>query len=542
MRRRSLFADIRLQLWGGMAKKLQIGRMAGAVAPLLLASCSLKVEVKDVRDAAFREAVPLGEAARVWSDLRRGRTPSAEDLEAYNDAVLASVSQAANAWAEGGREGVPIRTTAGVLPLRVDSTKVPGAAVAEEALPAESVRVRRGLRHESTVPGLGAPLIVRKPRTESDPMIPETGLWVPATALLDLDRPEAPVLELLDPTAGNLIAFGGKPFPLSADYTAAFARDFQDRQFQFRSLGALLRFEEYADRTGLYRVTPLHPDKEPCIFIHGINSSPSTWDEALNTVYGDEAVRERYELWTFGYPTGAPIPYMAAEFREAIRGMLAFRAANGARGQRLTIVGHSMGGLLAKAMTFSSGDAEWSRLFTVPADRLDVPPEDREALRRMIYFDAVPEVRRVVFCAVPHKGADIVETPGAKLVGDLIQVPTQLLLLSTRVIAGSAHALTPEGLQFARDRLTSIDQLSAKDWTTAEFLNKPLNPAVSYHSLIGNHRPAGVPLEKTGDGVVPYRSAHLEGVVSERVVRPSGHSVHRTEEGIAEIRRILLLP
>ncbi len=507
-----------------------------------LTSCSLKVKVREDWNDLHREPIAMGEAVRTWSDLKQGKTPSDEAIDDYNRAVLGSVSQAAPKWAEGGQDGIRIRTGSGELPLRVDSTRIPGIALSEQVLPADHVQVRRGLRHESVVEGVGVPLIVKKPRSDSDPMIPETGLWVPATAVLNLDRPASPVLEVLDPTTESRLRAGSTSFPLAANYTAAFARDFKDRQFQFQSIAALIRFEDYADRIGLYRVTPFHPDKEPCIFIHGINSSPSTWDEVLNRLYADESIRERYEFWTFGYPTGAPIPYMAAELREAIAGMLAFRKANGAREQRITLVGHSMGGLLSKAMTFSSGDAEWNRLFTVPVDRLDVPEEDREALRRMIYFDAIPEVRRVVFCAVPHRGADIVETPGARLLGDLIQVPTQLLLLSTRILTLTPQALTPQGYEFARDRLTSLDQLGTKAWTTAEFLNKPLNPVVSYHSLIGNVRGAMVPLGKTGDGVVPYRSSHLDGVASELVVSPAGHAVHRTEKGTAEIHRILRLP
>jgi pimeloyl-ACP methyl ester carboxylesterase len=468
-----------------------------------LTSCSLKVKVREDWGALHREPIALGEAARTWSDLKQGKTPTDAGIEAYNRAVLGSVSQAAPKWAAGGQGGIRIRTGGGELPLTVDSTRIPGIALSEQVLPADHVQVRRGLRHQSVVEGIGIPLVVKKPRSDSDPMIPESGLWVPATALLDLDRPGKPVLEVLDPTSVSRLEFGAAGFPLAANYTAAFARDFRDRQFQFQSALALLRFEDYADRIGLYRVTPFHPDKEPCIFIHGINSSPSTWDEVMNRIYGDESIRERHEFWTFGYPTGAPIPYMAAELRESIRGMLAFRAANGARDQRITLVGHSMGGLLSKAMTFSSGD---------------------------------------VFCAVPHRGSDIVETPAARLLGGLIQVPTQLLLLSTRILTLSPDALTPEGFEFTRDRLTSLDQLSKKAWTTAEFLNKPLNPGVSYHSLIGNLRGPTVPLGKTGDGVVPYTSSHLEGVASEEVVRPAGHSVHRTEKGTAEIRRILLLP
>lgn len=509
---------------------------------LSLSSCSLGVKVREDWGKARRQPIPLGEATRTWSDLQRGVLPAPEDLEKYNEAVRSSLVQVAHNWTRGGGEISLLETTEGSANLRVNSANLPDLAGAEEIVPADFVRVRRGLRADSAVNGVGAPLIVRKVRSEADPMIPETGLWVPVTAVLNLDRPGEPLLEFIDPTVRGSIAWGGREFPLSANYTAAFARDFQDRQFQFESLGALLRFEEFADRMGIYRVTPYHPDKEIVIFIHGINSSPSTWDEVMNRLYGEEAIRERYEFWTFGYPTGAPIPYMAAEFRDAIGKMLAYRAGRGARNQQITIVGHSMGGLIGKTMTFASGDEEWNRLFKVPLSQLEIAENERETLRRMLYFQPVPEVKRVVFCASPHKGAQIVDHPGAKLVGGLIQVPSQLLLLSTEIITRSADVLTPVGLEFTRDRLTSLEQLSAGAWTTSEFLNKPLNPRVSYFSIIGNNRLPGVPLEKTGDGVVPYLSAHIPGVVSELVVRPSGHGVHRTEAGTAEIGRILRLP
>ncbi len=515
--------------------------MAGA-AMLALSSCSLGVKVREDWDKAHASPIPMGEVSRTWSELRSGRLPAPEDLEVYNEAVRSSLIQVADNWTRGGGRVSLLETTGGDANLRVDHATVPDLAAAEEIVPADFVKVRRGLRADSAVSGVGAPLIVRKARSEADPMIPDTGLWVPVTALLNLDDPRQPILELIDPTVRGGITYGGTEFPLSANYTAAFARDFQDRQFQFESLGALLRFEEFADRMGIYRVTPFHPDKEVVIFIHGINSSPSTWDEVMNRAYGDEAIRERYEFWTFGYPTGAPIPYMAAEFRDAIGKMLAFRAGRGARDQRITIVGHSMGGLIGKTMTFSSGDAEWNRLFKVPLAQLEIAESERETLRRMLYFQPVPEVKRVVFCASPHKGARIVDHPGAKLVGGLIEVPAQLLLLSTEIITRSADALTAEGLEFTRDRLTSLEQLSAGAWTTAEFLNKPLNPGVTYHSIIGNNRLPHVPVEKSGDGVVPYSSAHLEGVASELVVRPSGHAVHRTDAGTEEIRRILKLP
>jgi hypothetical protein len=46
------------------------------------------------------------------------------------------------------------------------------------------------------------------------------------------------------------------------------------------------------------------------------------------------------------------------------------------------------------------------------------------------------------------------------------------------------------------------------------------------------------PIETGNDGVVEYKSAHIDGVESELVVH-SGHSTQATPQTIEEIRRIL---
>ncbi len=506
-----------------------------------LSSCALSVKVREEWKPVHRNPIQLDESAATWSQIAGGSMPAEPALEHYNEATRNSVVQIAGNWADG-EEGSRLRTTRGDVKLRVNPVNVPGLANAEEVVPADFVKVRRGLRSETVVEGIGAPLIVRQPRTDADPYIPETGLWVPVTALFNLTSPTEPVLELIDPTEVDTVTFSGRPFPLSADYTAAFARDFQDRQFQFDSLAGLLNFEKYADRMGLYRVTPFHPEKAPVIFIHGINSSPSTWDETLNQLYNDPEIRARYEFYTYGYPTGAPIPFLAAEYRKAVRGMLAYRTAHGSKRNQLTIVGHSMGGLMSKALTFSSGDREWSHLFKVGIDDLDIAAEERETLRGMLYFEPVSEIHRVVFCATPHGGSRIVKATPVKIVGQLIEVPSQLLFLTSDLLKRSRDALTPAGIEYADRRINALDQLGVDTWTTAFFLNKPLNPQVRFHSIIGNNRPASWPVEKCGDGIVPYVSAHLDGVDSELVVRPSGHAVHQQEKAIEEIRRILKLP
>ncbi|MEX3897553.1 hypothetical protein [Paraburkholderia sp. BR10954] len=65
----------------------------------------------------------------------------------------------------------------------------------------------------------------------------------------------------------------------------------------------------------------------------------------------------------------------------------------------------------------------------------------------------------------------------------------------------------------------------------------PIGPHVCFRSIIAWCRESG-PREDSDDGVVPYRSAHLAGALSEKAII-AGHSVQQTPRPILEIRRIL---
>ncbi|MDF1657926.1 MAG: alpha/beta hydrolase [Verrucomicrobiales bacterium] len=506
-------------------------------------SCSVPVKVRENWKTTGPSEVPLNRAASVWNEISSGTMPDEERLELYNDAVRQSVVQVARNQVSPGRSLSLLQTTDGGVNLTVESINVPGMKLIEEVVPADFIRVKRGFESKTEIKGVGAALMVRKAWSESDPMIPKSGIWYPVTGVLNLDVPAAPVLKLYDPTDGSTILKSGTEFPLSVDYTATFARDFQERQFQFSTIPAMFRFEKFADRMGLYRVSALNEEKEVCILVHGIKSSPNTWHEALNKTFADEEIRERYEFWTFGYPSGAPIPYLATKLRDSMHEMLAFRQRRGAVNQKVTVVGHSMGGILAKAVTQEGGDSDWDKLFKVPIDALRVNSEDREILRNMVYYEPIGEVHRVIFCAVPHRGSKFAAKPGAKIVGDLIQVPKQIAQLTTDIVKQSGYALTPLGMEIAKHRVTSLDQLRPTSQVTVEYLYKPLNPSVEFYSVIGrkDSDPAKPP-EETTDGVVAYSSSHISGVVSEKFIFDSPHGVHQTDQGIQEIIRILRLP
>ena len=59
---------------------------------------------------------------------------------------------------------------------------------------------------------------------------------------------------------------------------------------------------------------------------------------------------------------------------------------------------------------------------------------------------------------------------------------------------------------------------------------------VPFHSIIGNR---GIDKgTKSTDGVVDYKSSHLEGAESEKIV-PAGHNLIANPATVAEIKRIL---
>jgi hypothetical protein len=66
----------------------------------------------------------------------------------------------------------------------------------------------------------------------------------------------------------------------------------------------------------------------------------------------------------------------------------------------------------------------------------------------------------------------------------------------------------------------------------------PITEGVKAHSIIPVRGDG--PIEIGDDGVVQYKSAHIEGVESEYIVR-SGHSTQADPHTIEEVRRILLL-
>ncbi|WP_051261836.1 esterase/lipase family protein [Desulfovibrio inopinatus] len=422
-----------------------------------------------------------------------------------------------------------------------------------------------GLTEEYITQGVGVPLIAVRNVKEQDSrdvrnrFIPSIRQTFAATVFLRIkpadERPSPlpPVrqarLELYDPFKSFEIQEGwddasqedGRHLPLTSDLTTPLAYMMQVNSPSSGFVG-LVRPEEWSESQGLIMFQPYEPNKIPVVFVHGLLSSPMTWLPMINTLMGDPELRKHYQFWFFRYPTGNPVLYSASLFRQYLQKAEATFDPNGTNPafDKMVIVGHSMGGLLTRSTIQDSGDNIWNSLADIPFDTAELTPDERDQVKKMVYFKPLPFVSRVVFMAVPHRGATLADSAIGRIGSYLVMLPVTLLKQSFGVFYKIQAKVRPDeaGANYLEDEVsipTGIDSLSPKNSTLIAGSELPL--LVPYHSIIGNEDHADMP-EGT-DGVVPYSSSHLDGAVSERIFL-SGHSVHTKPLAIREVRRILL--
>jgi pimeloyl-ACP methyl ester carboxylesterase len=293
--------------------------------------------------------------------------------------------------------------------------------------------------------------------------------------------------------------------------------------------------EEYAPQ-GLSRLRPYRPGKIPVVLIHGLGATSRSWTHLVEKLDADPVIRRHYRFWTFGYATGDPILYSAFQLRQALlesRRELDPDHRDPAF-DRMILIGHSMGGLLAKLMVADSRLYLWHSISARPARRMAGPDADRELIRRCFVFTAVPEVERVIYMATPHLGSPTAQGALRWVVSRVIRPGDPLRRAYRSVIASNPPGFFRE--RFRAGIPSSVDQLTWKNSRLMDLCDLHLNPRVEYHSIIADLNDP--PRVGGSDGLVPYASAHLDGAHSELLVHAS-HLCQASGPVIRECRRIL---
>jgi len=258
----------------------------------------------------------------------------------------------------------------------------------------------------------------------------------------------------------------------------------------------------------------------------------------VNDLLADPWIRRRCQFWFFMYDTGNPIAYSGMLLRDKLTDLVSRLDPDGTDIclRQMVVLGHSQGGLLAKLTAVDTGSRLWDTISRVPLAELPASDEFRNLLARALFVEPLPFVRRLVFVATPHRGSFRTGAVVNGLLRRLVRLPENLLTMSRETVTGGRGAFY--AAQTVGRLPTAAENMTAGNPFLEGLARIPVADGVPYHSIIAVKGDG--PPEEGNDGVVVYRSSHLDGATSELVVR-SSHSTQSEPAAVQEVRRILHL-
>ncbi len=392
------------------------------------------------------------------------------------------------------------------------------------------------------IPGRGVAMVRFRPNPGGDAAnYPPEGLFVPVALTADAETgPDGALTITLRAVEGGALSAGGWADASGQAYLRLLERTRlnQESARGFRDPSKLR-----VHGNGIYLIEPYDPDRIPLLMIHGLRSNPSIWRDLTLAVMDDPDLHARFQVWHAFYPTGVPPFYIASKARERFRGLVARLDPSGTdmAHRHVAVIGHSMGGIVARALVTDDDGALWDRTFTVPPSALPVSAARRQDFIDILTLEREPQIGFAAFVNTPHRGSGSAEGLIGRIAASMVMLPMSFRTIFTEDPDYLAYT-TPEMRAFLMDGgPTSVQALSPRHPLLRALADVPLAPEITAVSVIGVRRGAScvaTPGCNATDGVVSYDSARLaQG--KELVIR-SGHGGYAAPEAIgflmAELR------
>jgi pimeloyl-ACP methyl ester carboxylesterase len=394
------------------------------------------------------------------------------------------------------------------------------------------------VRQRSLKAGIGAPMVIASTGfdpTKYDPFIQGKNVYYGITQILHFNGRNV-TAAYVDPLSTEEVKFGGRKYPVAADFTAPLGLAMAELRPRRIEIQRMFSPEKFATTTRLARLEPYNPKKIPIICIHGLGDSQATWAPMIEALRSDPFFRKNYQIWFYSYPTGFPYPLMASVLRKNMDAINAFYPDH----KPVVIIGHSMGGMIARTLITDSGQKIWNAFFDTPPEQTPLSPKARKVISSSLIFNHRPEISRVIFASASLGGADMATSIWGRLGSLIIDVPASLSDVGQEMAKLSRKR--DDGKRLIR-LPNSIDSLDPSNRFVTTINTIPVAKGIPYHSIIAD-RGRGGNLDKTppqsNDGLVAYWSSHIDGAQSEIIVPTDHWSIHHPM-AIAEIDRILRL-
>jgi len=316
---------------------------------------------------------------------------------------------------------------------------------------------------------------------------------------------------------------GGNSGALATDTTLPLAMLLSHTRFVPAQYSGLLNPGDFGGTRGLFLLEPYDSNKIPILMIHGLMSSPLTWKGLTDELLGDAYIRTHYQVWHYVYPTGQSLFYSAKGLRDSLDAVKrAIALARLPQPKPMVVIGHSMGGLLAKSLVCDSGNNLWDAVFTVRPERLVVSKDALNDLRGSFFFKPRKDVAKVIFMATPQRGSYLATNWLGRFGSRLVHLNGGWSA-ENRLIAQEEKAyIRPQMLRyFERGGSSSIDSLSPKHPLLAAFEGLVPDRRIPCYLIIGSvtRTLSGV----ISDGVVTFDSANLQYAKQTIILNGAGH-------------------
>ncbi|WP_374294422.1 lipase family alpha/beta hydrolase [Acinetobacter sp.] len=354
------------------------------------------------------------------------------------------------------------------------------------------------------------------------------------------------IINAVDPNKYQDIKVDEHTYPLAANFSAPYGLWLANNKLGAAGYLTLLDREQDLIMPHLFMLEPYNPKKKVIVMIHGLASSPETWIALTNDIMGDNVLREHFQVWQVFYSTNMPI----MESRYQIYALLK-QAFDGVKNQYPTqppkdavLLGHSMGGVIGRLLV---SDADYSTKVMEHLKQNDFRDykkiKNLTAAQLRFRMNALtPPIDRAIFLASPFRGTDFADRWFTLAARKIIRLPQNFLKATlTAAKAGLGDEEAQQMLEriskdFLQNGPSDLSKKSAFSKITGE---TKINAKVKYHLIMGNDTDSE-DKDMITDGVVPYHSAHIDGAVSEKIIK-GGHSIHLKPEAVLEVRRILRL-
>ena len=334
---------------------------------------------------------------------------------------------------------------------------------------------------------------------------------------------------------GSVITSGQETGDVPATVNAFETPEELSRELKQRGWKAFTKPLSTDEKMGLDFAAGYQPGKIPVVFIHGLLSDPLTWHDTISALSLDTKITDKYQFWTYRYPTGETYLKAAADLRTALtKAKVSFDPdGSDAALNQMVLIGHSMGGLVAKLQITRSEQKLWEAFCKVPISELSISAEDRSELERIVLFEPLPFVDQVIFIATPHGGSSVVHRVVGKVARLLIEFPETVQTDFDDFLDENKGAFKAKSTKIP----TSLDHLSPKSSIMIAIQQLEIATDVELYSIIGTG--TGIQALSRGDGAVSRKSATLSGVIDETLVPAKHVDVHHHPVTIEKIKRIL---